>query len=105
MTAYWDDWKEIIFKAKEGNLLAYGAIKHLVQALHDFDHEHGGYLLDNWLQEQDYLQNSVMLVLCEHTFFPTEETADVLRCAFCGNRVHKELLRAWKEQGWIREIE
>lgn len=100
MTAYWKDWKEIIFKAKEGNSLALVALYNLIDTLRKFDHSTA---LDNWLEQQEFLHKSVMLVLCEHTFFPTEETPDVLRCAFCGNKVHKDIVVRWKEQGWIRE--
>ena len=104
MTIYWDDWPGIVYKAKEGNLLAQGALQHLIQALHNFDHEHGGHLLDNWLEKQGYLQKSLMLVLCEHTFFPTDERPDVLRCAFCGNEVHKDNLAMWLKDGWITGV-
>jgi len=100
MTAYWKEWKEIVFKAKKGNSLALVALYNLIDALPKFDHST---TLGNWLERQDFLHRSVMLITCEHTFFPVDEAPGFVRCVFCGNTVHKALMAQWKEMGWIRE--
>lgn len=101
MTAYWKDWKEIVFKTRSGNDLALRAVYNLLEALPKFDHSTA---LDKWLEQQDSLHKSVMLVLCEHTFYRTKENPDVLECAFCGNKVHKDNVAMWRERDWIREV-
>lgn len=101
MTAYWNDWKEIVFKAKKGNSLALVALYNLIDALAKFDHST---TLDKWLEQQDFLHSSVMIILCEHTFIPSKEAPGFLRCAFCGNNLHKDVIARWKEQGWIQEV-
>lgn len=109
MTPYWEEWKTIVFKAKEGNSLALVALYNLVDTLRGHDHgtpldlrERGRYIQD-WLVQQDFLHKSVMLVTCGHTFFPAEDDPDVLLCAFCGNRIHKLIVAQWKAEGWIQE--
>jgi len=101
MTAYWKNWKEIVFKARRGNYLALVALYSLVETLPKFDYSTA---LDKWLEHQESLHNSMMLVTCDHTFSPTKENPDLLECAFCGNTAHKDNLAEWREKEWIREV-
>lgn len=100
MTAYWKDWKEIVVRAKNGNSLALVALYNLIDTLPKFDYSRH---LDSWLEQQDFLHKSVMIITCKHTFLPDEETPGFVRCAFCGNNIHKDVIARWKEQGWILE--
>jgi len=52
VTAYWDKWALLVERqtpeVKE-------AISWLIQCLHEYDHSHGGHLLDSYLENNELL--------------------------------------------------
>lgn len=57
MTAYWDKWARLVDSGLTPELCR--AIEELIQRLHDYDHTHGGHVLDSYL-EQDKLLNMLI---------------------------------------------
>jgi len=54
MTAYWDWWGTQAEKIQPE--AARAAFIELTATLHDFDHEHGGHVLDTYLLKKKYLE-------------------------------------------------
>lgn len=102
MTTYWDEWGHILREVRNGNPLALDALDQLVQELHNYDHGHGGHVLDNALDEIGWLKQKRALLLCDHQFFPyrTDEIKNHL-CALCKNIIGTQMLKDWMEKGWI----
>lgn len=59
MTSYWDDWSYIISLAEQGKIkdatLLLMAIQRLIQSLHEYEHTHGGHVLDIYLEQNKWL--------------------------------------------------
>ena len=54
MTAYWDWWGTQVEKIEHE--AARVAFTELIAALHDYEHEHGGHVLDTYLIKKKYLE-------------------------------------------------
>lgn len=59
MTSYWDEWDYILSLAEEGKIKDVNvflvAIGVLIQSLHEYEHAHGGHVLDIYLEKNKYL--------------------------------------------------
>ncbi len=53
MTAYWDRWARLVDRKLTPEL--HMAITELIQCLHDYDHTHGGHVLDSYLGQNKLL--------------------------------------------------
>lgn len=69
MTSYWDTWGSIINAVFKGDEripveLFKDALESLVSALHSYDHDHGGHVLDNWCEQHGMLSTYVEMFRC-----------------------------------------
>jgi hypothetical protein len=58
MTSYWDDWSTLLYKAQHGQVnpqIFTMALTQLIEGLHEFDHTHGGHVLDVFLERNKHL--------------------------------------------------
>jgi len=104
MTTYWDEWGLILQKAKKGNALAFDALDWLIQELYNYEHEHGGHVLDNYLDSLSWLKLKRALLLCDHQFFREKcvlTTGQTYLCAMCKNIIGTQMLNNWLKKGWI----
>lgn len=58
MTNYWDDWAQILYRWRKNEIdieMFDIAITNLIEELHSYEHEHGGHVLDIYLENKKFL--------------------------------------------------
>ena len=69
MTSYWDSWGSIVSHVFEGDEripveVFEQVLEGLLSALHDYDHEHGGHVLDIWCGKHKLLEKKIEWLRC-----------------------------------------
>jgi len=100
MTSYWDDWQQIISNLfeEEGTREIYKmALEQLISRLHDYDHEHGGHVIDNYCG-LGRLNLYKQFLLCAtkyggHDWHASSKKKGLVKCFNCEFEAHPKYLK------------
>ena len=90
MTSYWDSWQTIINKNLPESMFK-DAISMLVDTMHEYDHDNGGHVVDNYCSGFRSLETMRRFLHCEeHTWYETER--GLVKCLSCDFEAHPRFL-------------